>query len=76
MAVGNERRHRGPATRRISRLALLHEQLHLLPALIWGAVVASLSTPGKIRGGFLRFLYLLAHRRTQRDFASLGDDGG
>ena len=36
--------------------------------------MATLSTPGRIHQEFFRFLYLLAHRRTQRDFASLGDD--
>ena len=32
------------------------------------------TTSGRINGEFLRLLYILAHRRTQRYFPSLGDD--
>ena len=33
-----------------------------------------MSTSGRIHGEFLRFLYILAHRRTKRWFERLGYD--
>ena len=33
-----------------------------------------MTSSGRIHGEFLRLLHILAHRRTQRYFASLGDD--
>ena len=33
-----------------------------------------MSTSGRIHGEFLRLLYILAHRRTLKYFADMGDD--
>ena len=37
-------------------------------------LVIDMSTSGRIHGEFLRLLYILAHRRTLKYFADMGDD--
>ena len=42
------------------------------PGVTYAFLPCVISTSGRIHGEFLRFLYILAHRRTKRWFAQLG----